>query len=246
MTARYYVSQPIQGNSAQITGPEAHHLLHVMRGKPGDQVKLFDGTGNEYLAQITLLSRRDVELTVLTRATVSRESSRQVTLAVALPKGDRQSWLVEKAVELGVARLIPLVTERSQAKITDSVLDRLRRTVIEASKQCERNVLMEIAAPTSWQEFSARPADGLRLIAIPGATEPLHLVSLGTEVPVLAAIGPEGDWSPQEIAAAKTSGWRPISLGPRILRVETAAILTAGLLIGATSPPDAPPLTSLP
>lgn len=246
MTARYYVSQPIAGNSAQIAGPEAHHLLHVMRGKPGDQVTLFDGTGHEYLAQIALLSRRDVELTVLSSAAVSRESSRHVTLAVALPKGDRQSWLVEKAVELGVARLIPLVTERSQSKVADTVLDRLRRTVIEASKQCERNVLMEIAPATPWTEFNARPAEGLRLIAIPGATEPLQTVSQGAESPVIAAIGPEGDWSPQEIAIAITSGWRPVSLGPRILRVETAAILMAGLLIGADTPPNAPPLASLP
>lgn len=234
MTARYYVSAPIEGALTRLEGAEAHHLLHVMRGKPGDQVTLFDGGGCEFLAQITHATRREVEMTILSKQAVSRESARRLTLAVALPKGERQSWLIEKAVELGVAAFVPLVTERSQVKVTEAVLERLRRGVIEASKQCERNVLMEISPPVVWNEFASGTLAGTRLMPVPGATEPLRADMIADELtPAVVAIGPEGDWTPAEVALANSHGWRTVSLGPRILRVETAAILAAGMLIGA-------------
>jgi len=234
MTARYFVATPIQGSQARIEGAEAHHLLHVMRGKPGDQVTLFDGSGSEFPAQITQTTRRDVEFSVLERLSVSRESARRVTLAVALPKGDRQSWLIEKAVELGVTALIPLTTARSQVQVTPSLLERLRRGVIEASKQCERNVLMEIAPQTAWCEFAAEKTAQLKFMPVPGASHRLcaELHPNETE-PVIVAIGPEGDWSPAEVDLGRAHGWRPVSLGPRILRVETAAIFATALLIGS-------------
>jgi 16S rRNA (uracil1498-N3)-methyltransferase len=234
MTARYYVAEPIEGTQVTLAGPEAHHLLHVMRAKLGDQVTLFDGSGKEFIAQIAQSTRREATLAIQSSAVVSRESARDVTLAVALPKGERQAWMIEKLVELGVTRLVPLETERSQVKLGDSVLDRLRRGVVEASKQCERNRLMEIAPSATWEEYCARPGEAERLIAVPGATMPVtvHLAD-GEAKPVIAAIGPEGDWSPVEVAMAVEQGWKPVSLGPRILRVETAAILVAGLLIGA-------------
>lgn len=234
MTARYYVAEPIEGTQVTLAGPEAHHLLHVMRAKLGDQVTLFDGSGKEFIAQIAQSTRREATLSIQSAAEVSRESARDVTLAVALPKGERQAWMIEKLVELGVTRLVPLETERSQVKLGDSVLDRLRRGVVEASKQCERNRLMEIAPSATWAEYCALPGEAERLIAVPGATAPVtvHLADGGAK-PVIAAIGPEGDWSPAEVALSTAQGWKPVSLGPRILRVETAAILVAGLLIGA-------------
>lgn len=233
MTARYFVAPAIDGSVAQLTGPEAHHFLHVMRGKVGDSVTLFDGTGHEYTAQVAQVSRRDVELSVQRKERVSRESALPLTLAVALPKGERQNWLIEKAVELGVTALVPLVTERSQVKITPAVLERLRRGVIESAKQCERNLLMTIAEPTPWGEFAAQNLTGAKIIAVPGATEPLSSTLLQEpEQGAIVAIGPEGDWSPAEVQLAGEHGWQRVSLGPRILRVETAAILAAGLLIG--------------
>lgn len=236
MTARYFVATPIQGSQARIDGAEAHHLLHVMRGKPGDKVTLFDGSGCEFLAQISQITRRDVEFAILEKLSISRESARPVTLAVALPKGDRQNWLIEKAVELGVTELIPLTTARSQVQVTPSLHERLRRGVIEASKQCERNVLMKIAPQVAWSEFAAAETPQLKLMPVPGATQPLHADLPSHESnPVIVAIGPEGDWSPAEVELAQAHGWRPVSLGPRILRVETAAIFAAILLIG-TSP----------
>ena len=110
MADRYFVESPIAGDQARLCGAESHHLAHVMRAKPLDEVVLFDGSGAEFLARVERVGRSEIELAVLSRAAVNREARTPLTLAVALPKGDRQRWLVEKAVELGVARLVPLVT----------------------------------------------------------------------------------------------------------------------------------------
>jgi len=155
-----------------------------------------------------------------------------LTLAVALPKGDRQKWLVEKATELGVTRLIPLVTERGVAQPTEAALERLRRSVIEASKQCGRNRLMEIGAPCAASEcFAQASAEAIHIVADPTG-ESLVAQSWSrragtTATPMIAAVGPEGGFTPEEVAAAQVAGWRLVSLGSRVLRVETAAIALA-------------------
>src|SRR5689334_9580454 len=112
MSERFFVTTPIAAERVKLEGPEAHHLSHVMRAKVGDRVALFDGSGCEFDAQIESIGKSVVELSVVERREVDRESAVRLTLAVALPKGDRQQWLVEKAVELGVASIVPLVTER--------------------------------------------------------------------------------------------------------------------------------------
>jgi len=230
MADRFFVEQPIQAATARLAGAEAHHLLHVMRGKPGDTVKLFDGAGNEYLAQITRLGRRDVELAVIETTPIDRELPLRITLAVALPPGDRQHWLVEKATELGVAVVIPLVTERGNP-VSEATLTKLRRAVIEASKQCGRNRLMDIAAPRRWTDFAQHAEASARYIGEIGA-EPWRPAyeSSHWSTEVLIAIGPVGDWTAAELALARQHAWRSIGLGPRILRVETAALATVATL----------------
>jgi 16S rRNA (uracil1498-N3)-methyltransferase len=145
-TVRCHVSPPIPPDLERVTlgDAEAHHLIHVMRAQLGDEVTLFDGSGCEFPAAISALKRTTVELRLLGREAVDRETTYAITLAVALPKGDRQTWLIEKAVELGVQRLVPLITERGVAQPVDKALERLRRTVSEASKQCGRNRLLLI------------------------------------------------------------------------------------------------------
>ena len=125
MSQRFFVENPVQGDSATLVDAEAHHLTHVMRARPGLEVTLFDGTGWEFPARVEKLGRQSVELAVLDRMQVSRELALPVALAVALPKGDRQKWLVEKVTELGVARLIPLITERGVAQPVEQALARL-------------------------------------------------------------------------------------------------------------------------
>src|SRR5262245_59708870 len=139
MTQRYFVEPCIDGNQVTLSGAEAHHLIRVMRCRTDDEVTLFDGSGAEFLARVVHVGRADAELAVLARHEVDRELPLRVTLAVALPKGYRQRWLVEKLVELGASRLVPLETTRGVAQPDEKALVRLRRSVIEACKQCGRN-----------------------------------------------------------------------------------------------------------
>lgn len=238
---RYYSDHPIEGGEAVLEGPEAHHLAHVMRAKLGTQVALFDGSGAEYLAEVKSIGRGIVRLAILSRHEVDRELPVAITVGVALPKGERQSWLVEKAVELGVWRMVPLVAARSVAQPTRQALDRLRRHVIEASKQCGRNRLMEISAPMEFAQFVQTSKNSMaRWIAHPNHASPLTTavrsvagqVSMGNLAGgAWLAVGPEGGFTEEEVASALAAGWKPVSLGPRVLRVETAVVFLVALFV---------------
>src|SRR6476659_7007036 len=176
MTERFYSPHPITAGCMMLDGPEAHHLLHVMRASVGDEVTLFDDSGAEFKATVETLRRADAELRIIERREIDRELPFELVVGVALPKGDRQKWLVEKLTELGVTTLVPLITERCVAQPAAAALDRLRRSIIEAAKQCGRNRLMNIAEPRSWTDWittgcldsgdSQSPADR-RLLAHP-------------------------------------------------------------------------------
>jgi len=239
MSNRYFIYSPIRWDYAVLDGLEAHHAIHVMRARPGDQVTLFDGSGSEFTAQVETVGRGRVDVRVLEQTEIDRELPIGLTLAVALPKGDRQRWLVEKAVELGVSRVVPLNTSRSVAQATPGALMRLRRTVVEASKQCGRNRLTEVTQAKAWDSFvTTAPANAVRLVAHPRSEgmlinnwSPLRLKDITRGQNVLMAIGPEGGLTDDEFATAAAAGWRPIDLGPRILRIETAAILLTALVL---------------
>jgi 16S rRNA (uracil1498-N3)-methyltransferase len=234
MSERYFLDEPISCGRVVLDGPEAHHLIHVMRAAPGLHVVLFDGSGCEFPAVVQSVGRSDVQLNVLSREQVDRELSLHLTLGVALPKGDRQRWLVEKAVELGVTRIVPLRTQRGVAQPVEQALARLRRTVIEASKQCGRNRLLQIDEPQSWPDFVRTAADApCRLLAQPNGFHKVVDVPILGEPPnrVIVAIGPEGGFADEEVASAMSAGWYAVDLGPRILRVETAAITLAALVV---------------
>ncbi|MEM9186886.1 MAG: RsmE family RNA methyltransferase [Planctomycetota bacterium] len=228
MSERFFSEQPIAGDVAVLAGNEAHHLLHVMRAKAGARVVLFDGSGAEFDAEVRRGGRREVELTVLTRRAVDRELPAPLTIAAALPKGDRQRWMVEKLTELGATRFIPLLTERSVAKPTSGGLEKLRRAVVEASKQCRRNRLMEIAEPVAWRGFASGGAPtGAKWIAHPEG--PPLPAGNGGPAGMAIGIGPEGGFSEEEVALAAASGWGTLGLGPRVLRTETAATAAAAI-----------------
>lgn len=238
MADRYFVESPIQNASARLVAGEAHHLTHVMRAGPGVVVTLFDGSGAEFLARVERVGRADVELAIVSREMVDCELPVPLTLGVALPKGDRQRWLVEKATELGVARFVPLVTEHTGIRVSPAALEKLRRVVIEASKQCGRNRLMKIDAPQPLDEFLSDWIDGdVRLIAHPAGKSCRGVLdesmpSGGKAKPVVLAIGPEGGFTQAEIDAAQSRGWQAVDLGPRILRIETAAVtLTSAIAV---------------
>lgn len=240
MAYRYFSAERLPADevlypvSVTLGGDEAHHLIHVMRVREGEPLILFDGSGAEFDTEITHVKKKELTAEIHARRVEDRESSVCVTIAAALPKGDRQRWLVEKLVELGAAEFLPLEAERSVAKAGDAAASRMNRVVVEASKQCGRNTLMQLAEPKSTKTlFSSdftqaeENAETLKLIAHPNGKGLMELL----EAPenqgrrVLAAIGPEGGFSDTEVENALNSGWVPVSLGKRILRTETAAIM---------------------
>jgi len=229
MSQRYFLAQPPEGHTAVLTGDEARHLSRVMRAKPGDRLTLFDGAGHSWPATISSIDRNRVELTLGEVVSEPTSTNRAVTLAVALPKGDRQKWLIEKLTELGVTRLIPLRCTRSVAEPTATALDRMRRGVIEACKQCGRSRLLEIAPSQSLTTLLAsKTGTNLRLLTDPEGM-PFATIDADGSSDLLVLIGPEGGFTPDEITAAKAAGFIRVSLSRQILRIETAAIALAAI-----------------
>jgi 16S rRNA (uracil1498-N3)-methyltransferase len=221
------------GGLLALEGDEARHLGRVRRVGVGQVVEVFDGRGFAVRAEVVGLSRDSVTLRAVGPPLPGREPGVELTLATAVPKGERFDWLVEKATEVGVARLVPVVTARSVVEPGGAKLDRLRRVVVEASKQCGRNRLLAIEPVTPWAEFSGRVGpDILRLLSHPGGTglnrEPgVHR----TTDRVVIAVGPEGGFTEEEVTSARAAGWVTIGLGPTILRVETAGLVAASLAL---------------
>jgi 16S rRNA (uracil1498-N3)-methyltransferase len=251
MAQRYFLDTPIgQATSVLLQGSEAQHLTRVMRGKCGDRVELFDGSGWQWSAQIAEVGRNEATLKILSTEEVDLEPALALTVGIALPKGDRQKWIIEKLVELGVTTVIPLTTTRGVAQPVDKALVRLRNHVINASKQCGRNRLLEIGAVASLDAFLQR-TDENRFIAHPksaqigvnstaaetlGDQEACNISIRDIQIEsgdAVVAIGPEGGFSAEEAAAAAKLEWKIVDMGARILRIETAATaFAARLLVG--------------
>jgi 16S rRNA (uracil1498-N3)-methyltransferase len=232
MADRYFVEHPVgDATNIELDGDEGQHLAKVMRAQVGDLVTLFDGSGDEFEGRVTAVRKGSVTLDIIRRETVNRELDQQIFIAVALPKGDRQKWLIEKLVELGVARIIPITTTRGVAQPVEQALARLRRQVIEASKQCGRNRLLEIAEPRSLTDLAADSSAARRWFAHPGEGSVSISQAIGQPVEssrtFLIAIGPEGGFTDEEAATLLQNQWQPVSLGKSILRIETAAIAVA-------------------
>ncbi|MCI0457306.1 MAG: 16S rRNA (uracil(1498)-N(3))-methyltransferase [Gemmataceae bacterium] len=225
MSERYYVDTLLGPGLVELDGPEAHHLTSVCRARPGDVVCLFNGDGREYLARVASAERRRVTLDITEVTTPQRELPLRLEVAAPLPKGDRAQFLVEKLTELGVTSFVPLSTRRSVVHPREAKLEKLQRYVIEASKQCGRNVLMEVKSLESWESYARRAElPALRVLAHPGGTAQEALTP-GSALTV--AVGPEGGFTDEEVEMARSAGWRLMDLGPRILRVETAALVLA-------------------
>lgn len=229
MGERFFLDGPPRSAAATLVGDEARHLVRVLRAKPGDEVVVFAGTGCEWPARVAGITRDTVDLE-LGPARADPPVAAPLTLAVALPKGDRQKWLVEKLTELGIARLVPLATARGVAEATDAARDRLRRAVIEACKQCGRNTLLEITAPVTPRQLVAGVAPPTRLVLAAPAGPPLITA---TADPVVGLVGPEGGFTPEELAVFAAAGAVPARLAPHVLRVETAAVALAAALQAA-------------
>ena len=249
MVSRFFIENEFRSGTVSFDGPEFHHMIRVTRHQVGDTVRLFDGTGREADAELTFVTRNSATLDVSQIETVPEETGPKLTLAVPLPKASRAGWLVEKAVELGISHLIPLKTSRSVVDPRLSRLDTLRQNIIAASKQCGRSRLMTIAPMIEWTEFLKQECAGRTVVvAHPGGapftsslvTESFRDLVAGAKSKaarqnpeMLAAVGPEGGFTIEEVTQAVSQGARLVSLGPRLLRVETAAVMMASIFLSA-------------
>lgn len=226
MSERFFLAATPRDGRGRLTGDEARHLARVMRCKVGDVVCVFDGSGTSWQGRVASIARDEVEVELGSPTAGSRQAAVPLTLAVALPKGERQKWLIEKLTELGVERLVPLVTTRGVAEATAAAVDRLRRGVIEACKQCGRDTLLSIGEPCSVADLVAAPRGEATLVVADrdGVTLPPLIPELRA---IVALVGPEGGFTAEELALIEAAGGRRVTLGPHVLRVETAAIALA-------------------
>jgi 16S rRNA (uracil1498-N3)-methyltransferase len=232
-------------NALQLDESESHHCLHVLRLEPGDKAVVFNGQGQEATVQITAGgSKHQVHLQTLHKAKSAPLACR-LTLAQAVPKGKNMDLIVQKATELGAAVIAPLLCERTVTRLEGGESAAAKQTkwqavVIEAAKHCGQNWLPEVAAPRTIKDFRGQGTSyGLMLIASlqPDAR---HLRPLLNEyaqahggkrpASALILVGPEGDFTPAEIGLAKSAGCQAITLGPIVLRTETAAIYCLSVL----------------
>lgn len=205
-----------------LEGEEAHRLMRVLRVRPGDRFSAFDGSGVEALAEVVSVGTK-VTARVLERSRPAVEAGLKVTLYLALVKGERFDWAVEKATELGVARLVPLQTERTDVRDPgETRRERWQRIAVSAAAQCGRVRVPRVEAPVS---LSAVRGPGFLLA--PGGPP---LVGPWPEEMSLV-IGPEGGFTDDEVRQAEQAGLRVAGLGPRVLRVETAAVAALSLVL---------------
>ena len=215
----------LESGPVELSGDEAHHLIHVLRLRVGARVGVFDGVGREWIGRVVATARGTASIELETESDPPAEPIVKITLGIGLLKGDQMDAVIRDATMLGVWSIVPLISERvsvpAQAWRSGRALDRWRRVAIASVKQCGRAVVPVIQPVTAFAEaLTMEPS------AIVIAVEPEHIggEEIAGAIPpntVLVLVGPEGGWAPAEVALALSRGARVIRLGPRILRAET-------------------------
>lgn len=236
------------GATVELAPDEAHHLRDALRLKTGAEVFVFDGQGREFRCIVRKIDRRDdaISLDVAEKVAPQRpESPLDLTLALALLKGEKFDLVVQKATELGATRIVPLMTRFADVKLSDQRavekrLARWQRLAIEAAKQCGRARLPALLLPIAFSDFAEN--GWTELVAARTATQTIMfterdgeslLQAVAAYIPLkqaIAVVGPEGGWDDEEIRRARHAGWQLVTLGGRTLRAETAAIVAVTLL----------------
>jgi len=238
---RFYASQiafAVEGKSVTLGADEARHARDVLRLTCGDEVFVFDGEGREYRCAVMEVTSRTMTVDIAEEVEPAKPESRlDLTLGIALLKSEKFDLVVQKATELGVTRVVPLLTERADVRIREPQdakrkLERWQRIALESAKQCGRARLMTIDEPVNFADaLSEFRKTELGIMFAERSGEPLN-ETLGAKPAksIAALIGPEGGWADEEIEQARASHWKIVTLGGRILRAETAAIAVAVLL----------------
>jgi len=232
MARRRFFVEAIHSGLAEVTGEDAHHLTRVLRVEPGQRYEISDNR-NVYLAEVTTAQKARVVFQTVETVALSPPPA-WVILLVSLIKFDHFEWMLEKCTELGAARIVPVVAERTEKgldRAAERRSPRWRRIVLEASQQSRRDQLPELSSPIRW-DTAIRTTAAARLLLDEARTAPQlpNALPAGTrEVALL--VGPEGGWTARESLQAHEHGWTPVSLGPQILRAETAAMAATALVI---------------
>ena len=227
MPPRFHVAEPMQAGLELSLPPGAARHVQVLRLQPGDPLTLFNGEGGEWLAEVVQMGRSEVRVRPQSHVAIDRELAIQVTLALGMPANERMDALVEKATELGVAAIQPLMTERSVLRLSGERADKKQvhwqGVAAAASEQCGRTRVPVIAPVRSLADWlrGLPPTDGRRFVLSLRTPEPLEAKAGGA---LTFLSGPEGGLSEAEEAAAAACGFVPASLGPRVLRADTAPL----------------------
>ena len=236
-STRVHVPGPLSAGSRQtIDGDAANHIARVLRLQPGDALTLFDGRGGEHAARIEAIRKGAVIVEVQERSAAERESPLSLTLAQGVSRGERMDWVVQKATELGVTRIVPVLTERTVVKLDAKQSERRREhwqaIAVAACEQSGRNRVPDVVAPLGLPDFLTRSkatTQATRLLLSP--TGSLRVNDLkAPDGGLVVLIGPEGGLAEGEQRAALNAGFLGVRLGPRVLRTETAAVAALTLL----------------
>ena len=226
MTRLYFPGTIADHGECHVAAPQAHHVIHVLRLQPGAALILFDGRGVEFPALIKRIDKSGLTLTVSGHRAVSRESPLRVVLAQGVSSGERMDYTVQKCVELGVSAIQPLITQRSVVRLNAERAEKRvahwQAIAASACEQCGRNLLPEVLPVQPLMKWLVTPAPGTRYLLSPRAATGLRDLARPAEG-VTLLVGPEGGWNAEETTAAHGAGFTPLTLGPRVLRTETAA-----------------------
>ncbi len=232
---RIYCEGPLAaGATIPLSSAGAYHVARVLRMRPGAPLVVFDGSGTDHQAEIVAVDGDQVMVQLRTSTPGMGESPLKVTLVQGISRGERMDWTLQKATELGVTAIAPVLTARSVVRLDDKQATKKqahwRAIVVGACEQCGRSRVPTVTTPISLRDyFTNVRKDGMRLVLSPSAPGSLAgIASLPSRVELL--IGPEGGLDDDEITAAQKAGYMPVRLGPRVLRTETAAVVALTVL----------------
>ena len=224
--SRFFIDAPLSLGRHELPEAQAHYIGRVLRLAPGAAVQLFDGSGREYLGELVEVGKKSVSVELHEAFDGLAEPALRIHLGQGLSRGERMDWAIQKATELGVAEITPLVSERCEVRLKDERADKRmahwRQIAISACEQCGRSVLPVIHAPVSLDDWQRQVQAELKLVLHPVA-EPLASHARPSSLAFL--IGPEGGLSDAEVEQAKHHGFHAARLGPRVLRTETAPVV---------------------
>ena len=236
-TIRLYLDQTLQTNSdVCVTDDRFHYLAHVLRVKVGTNLTLFNGQGGEYRGELVALEKKRALIRIADHSVINRESPLHITLAIGVSRGERMTYVMQKSVELGVTAIQPLFTRYCEVKLDEERAEKRQQhwqgIVVAAAEQCGRTRLPLVHTPLTLAEWLAGPGAAFdhRLVLRPQADITLRQLRINTPAALTALVGPEGGLSDDEVALARRYDFTAVSLGPRILRTETAAAATLGAL----------------